>query len=276
MSQKDLTTSKLITCDTENSSKSTSSTDNDIILETQTVNDGIIQFKTSQNRAVRQRKPVERLGFSGNPSNADEHYDSENDFLCDASSEEWHPNEEDLFDDDEELGRVDEENTAKRRKPNESSRLNIPAERIGTTEALTSDDVLFDHADKERQETLIEVQTGETVVSHREESNDRNIECALLETMSPGEKIIFKRLLDMAADIKVLRTQILEISAPKNGNGRPNKAIDRDELMEIGLPLVDKTTMDKFEENLFEKCFKNKAVCVDCIQLFLVFDICSL
>lgn len=75
--------------------------------------------------------------------------------------------------------------------------------------------------------------------------------------MSLGERIIFKTIMGLAADVKVLKKMVLG----SDDTLQPISNVDRSTLASIGLPLTDKKGMDEFEEKLTkDELFKKKVV----------------
>lgn len=156
-----------------------------------------------------------------------------------------------------------------------------PIERLGLTEELTNDDHLFLLAGQQQLEQIVPAEetvkitvpeivqnvpvtcTGETLAKSQtdetvHQANIKNTDSTILAVMSPGEKVIFKTLLDMAAEIKVLKSHIF--TGTVHGTVRPNKIIEKNKLLEIGLPFKEKGALGKFEYDLLQDEFKEKVV----------------
>lgn len=90
-------------------------------------------------------------------------------------------------------------------------------------------------------------------------------ESSALEIMSPGERIIFKMALGISADIKTIKKSLIDLRSSNNTiqqSGPINKSVDKQQLLEIGLPLTSKNGFDEFEKKLKQEVFEKKVVCI--------------
>lgn len=159
-----------------------------------------------------------------------------------------------------------------------------PVERYGVAEAKANDDERFqslNQSDQERTEATPQLLMATTVsnpnqIDHEEMDRTETIPQTLIATtvpnakkddnivsaldvMSPGERIIFQRLLEMAADIRVLKS--LVVDNPLNGDtSQPIRRVDDAKLLEIGLPLGEKENLGKFEYDLLKEEFRASVV----------------
>lgn len=109
-------------------------------------------------------------------------------------------------------------------------------------------------------ESVSETVKENTTIAKNNQNNDLTV------MMSPGEKIIFKMLLDIAADIKTLKSDAVDFKVYGYGSDTTCKIkrIDKTKLLEIGLPLKEPSGLGKFEYDLSTKEFRNKVVCHIC------------
>lgn len=96
------------------------------------------------------------------------------------------------------------------------------------------------------------------------------------QIMSPGEKILYAKILELMVEIKIIRNNVVEqlqVSAKEATQKDTNlKRLKRDQLLELGLPLENVTQMKAFESKLKNNDFYRKAVYT---HDFLNFIYCS-
>lgn len=83
------------------------------------------------------------------------------------------------------------------------------------------------------------------------------------QMMSPGEQIIYAKLLDMIAELKLVQKSVSELSAKQpyvKENEKCLKQLKRNELIEVGLPIENLTQMESFERKLQDDVFYRKMV----------------
>lgn len=126
------------------------------------------------------------------------------------------------------------------------------------------------------------IQSIETAVDPEKRCNENTDSTDSIATMSPGEKVIFKMLLDLAADVKVLKSHVVSCSSTGSVNNITSviKTVQLTKLREIGLPLLNKENMGKFNYDLLKEEFKNKVVSIliqiyvyACIYQFIIFHL---
>lgn len=165
--------------------------------------------------------------------------------------------------------RQNDENSIARTK---SKRTTSNIDRLGTGEFESNDDDFFDNINREQQKDdaggvpardnsitpLIAPSIGS--VNERDSENGQ-------ATMSPGERILLGKLLDMMAEIKLMQKNVAELSeqvakqtARESCTGTSLKRLKRNELMELGLPLKNADELNTFESKLKEDEFYRKTV----------------
>lgn len=140
-------------------------------------------------------------------------------------------------------------------------------DRYGITEEEVNDDERFVSANRKNQDDLVQTQTTSEAEAESESisetvlntENDENEISKISDLMSPGEKLIFKRLLEMAADIKVLKSLAVDTI---HGVTQTIKSPERLQLLEIGLPLKEVSHLGKFEYEVTKEEFRTKAVSI--------------
>lgn len=88
--------------------------------------------------------------------------------------------------------------------------------------------------------------------------NENSISPTIDTILSPGEKILCKMIMEMAADIKALKSYLVESTVLDSK--RNIKTVNDVKLREVGLPLKNQMGMGKFEYDLLKEEFKNKVV----------------
>lgn len=163
---------------------------------------------------------------------------------------------------------------AKTRKTSDRpKRLRKQPERLGATEDNLNDDALFEEADRPHS---VSVRTdSETSGSNsevisliekdltKEQRNDKNTENSLFALMSAGEKAIFKMLVDISADITLLKQTSVGIETKCLARPLDNvgtiEIVNKRKLSELELPLTTKESLGKFEYRLSDQDFEKKA-----------------
>lgn len=82
--------------------------------------------------------------------------------------------------------------------------------------------------------------------------------------MSPGEKLIYKKMLEMSIEMKLMRKIIVDSRIPAMTSNIKMKTTSnkqsKQQLQELGLPLSAKTQLDTFEAKLNDDDFRQKSV----------------
>lgn len=117
----------------------------------------------------------------------------------------------------------------------------------------------------ETETVPIEVVDENACVRNGETEQENTDSTAVLTTsMSPGEKVIFKILVDLAADIKVLKSHIVscDSTTSKKEIKRGIRPIESSILVGIGLPLKKSEDLGRFNFNLLKEEFRTETVSV--------------
>lgn len=102
-------------------------------------------------------------------------------------------------------------------------------------------------------------QTGS---EHQNESTCENHSDLMM--LSPAEKILYLKMIDLMAELKVIQKGITELQVASKitkQNDTTLKRLKRDQLVELGLPLENETQMENFESKLKVDDFYRKTVC---------------
>lgn len=181
-------------------------------------------------------------------------------------------------------------------KPNErSKRARTQPNRYGISEHEVNDDAFFEELAStiplgETENNLdaahlgqLTLETTEEVLNHnsiidkssvgddnsqkneKADDNDHNERSAITnyDLMSPGEQILFRKIIELSADVKSLQQSIIEIQTNKHVNSKTatiNPADDK-EVKALGLPITNETSMQEFEKNLQKTDFYTRVVC---------------
>lgn len=192
-------------------------------------------------RSVRKRTQTNRFGMS-ELIDLDERAESEDDISVSNSSDSWEPNGSDRnSDNDEEV-----ENPAKKRRAEQQNTSNDDRILDDVYNSMQEHD--------EHHEQLVQTQTEVNVAKNNRDNAD------ITASMSAGERAIFARILDMAVDIKMLKKQVTDHMV--GNTSRTIRSIDKCNLVDHGLPLIDKESMDAFIKNLLKKEFRKNIVSV--------------
>lgn len=138
-----------------------------------------------------------------------------------------------------------------------SKRSRKPTDRFGLTEdEEENDDLLFDQIDAKtnsNKATDIHVTTEKSDI----QKND-SIDPAIVSQLTPGEQILFKKLVDLSTDVKVLQKTVVELEL-RQGKVEVEthnlNSADGALLLEIGLPLANEENINDFNDKLKKKSF---------------------
>lgn len=101
--------------------------------------------------------------------------------------------------------------------------------------------------------------------SFDDQINSQSDELAKSVTFSAGEKVILKLIVELAADVKLVKKHLSDILCKiqeQKEEGTVQTHIDEDELAAIELPLKNKLDLDQFEAKLKHKDFKDQVVSI--------------
>lgn len=151
--------------------------------------------------------------------------------------------------------------------PDRPVRTRNPVERYGISEKDVNDDDLFLLAAENHQQELVYTSTrpqsetvNQTVPSAK---GDDSSVATKFAVMSPGEKIIFKTLLEMAADVTVLKSMMVEsMGDTEVKRKKAIKSVGNAQLAAIGLPLKQTADLGKFEYDLLKEEFRTEVVSI--------------
>lgn len=194
-----------------------------------------ISVQIMSERPKRICKEIDRLGVDGNGINDDDLFDeidANNNTVSKATSQNNSVDSIIALDSETE-------------RENDPERETINANKSNVSEAVT--------------ENSIEIIDNNF---QRDANDSKSDEEALLGKMTEGEKIIFKRVLEIAADLKSMKKHFVEFRCGNvEQNGVVEIIVDKDVLQEIGLPLDSTQGLDEFEEKLKQTKFEKNVVC---------------
>lgn len=184
--------------------------------------------------------------------------------------------------------KIDDEKSIARTKP---KRVTNNVDRLGESEYEANDDLLFEsiqqnqtHSEADMENTggkndnsttnlRIELDNNATETVNGEEnsvektankSSTDNIE-GHVQMMSPGEKAIYGKLLDLVGEFKVLQKAVSEIQTVNrqtvHEKGICLQRLKKSQLTQLGLPFENVIQMNAFERKLKDDDFYEKAVC---------------
>lgn len=147
-----------------------------------------------------------------------------------------------------------------------SKRARTQPTRLGTGEYEDNDDAMFERIIEEETQTndgsssTSSVATGDcSSIGDKDDSNANSD----VNLMSPGEQLIFRKLIEIDASIKVLQRSIVEIRTDANYQikvptvNSPNAT----EIKELGLPLQNEKSFQEFDKKIQNMDLYAKAVC---------------
>lgn len=169
-------------------------------------------------------------------------------------------------------------------------RLTNTVNRLGMTEFDDNDDKFFENIRDQQEkevdgfdaangnnlldtsvESMDEKDIGRTVNGGQQSSSENTFKDDELHQQmifSPGEKILFQKMLDLMAELKVVQKGVMELTAQvskhatvtENDSEKGLKRLKRDELVDLGLPLKNLTQLKNFDRKLKEDDFYKKTV----------------
>lgn len=151
---------------------------------------------------------------------------------------------------------VDINNNNKRAK-----RIRKQIDRYGLTEEEENYDSLFDQ---------ISAQTSSDKATDSCVSTEKSDDCtnsAILSQLTPGEQMLFKKLIEISTDVKVLMKTVvgMELRQEKAEAETHNlNLVDNALLLEIGLPLANEEKINDFNNKLKNKAFWSTVVGIFC------------
>lgn len=175
--------------------------------------------------------------------------------------------------------------TQKRRSESESialtkaKRTTSNINRLGVQEYELNDDAFFDGVQKQQTDHAADVEIiGENIenitpnlsadensVEKAAKESSQKIDKSSLEMMSPGEKILYGKILDVLTELKVVRGVVSDLTAQYveqivKTNEKSLTKLKKDQLVELGLPLENVAQMKTFESKLKNDDFYKQTV----------------
>lgn len=139
----------------------------------------------------------------------------------------------------------------------------------GDREDDVNDDDLFARILKEANDNSeFQSETTQQVSENVSQSNEnqkstQSAQSSVISSMTPAERAIFDQLVDIAADIAVVKKRMIEIELKMTANQNSIPTVenkDRQKILELGLPLKCAADLKKFEENLKKSDFETEIV----------------
>lgn len=188
--------------------------------------------------------------------------------------------------------KIDDEESIARTRP---KRITNNVDRLGATEYEVNDDSFFERTQQKQTHSETDVEkpggnssnsalnlqddgdaTATKVVNAEEAAEENSVEKTAnksstdnverhVQMMSPGEKAIYGKLLDLVGEFKVLQKAVSELATVNHQTvhekGNCLQRLKKSQLTELGLPLENVTQMNAFEHKLKDGDFHKKAVC---------------
>lgn len=158
-----------------------------------------------------------------------------------------------------------------------TKRLRSQTQRFGVFEFEENDDSLLDELETSSQkQTKTAYAVGVDENTPPIATNSQKVdEDPALNLLSPGEKILYKKMIELHADVKVLQRTVVtmevrnsDCDSKKHGKRKELGVINEEQLQLLGLPLVDENGITGFDTKLKKKEFYDKVVSVLSIFLF--------
>lgn len=183
----------------------------------------------------------------------------------------------DICDDSSVDAGIKESGSSKRPNENNSSSETEPPNKrkrnqtvfYGDREDDVNDDDLFARILKEANDNSeFQSETTQQVSENVSQSNEnqkstQSAQSSVISSMTPAERSIFDQLVDIAADIAVVKKRMIEIELKMTANQNSIPTVenkDRQKILELGLPLKCAADLKKFEENLKKSDFETEIV----------------
>lgn len=151
-------------------------------------------------------------------------------------------------------------------------RKRIQTDFYGQREDDKNDDSIFDKVEEEintsknQSDTLQTVAEIESNIVSQDSASKSPLDCnpvPLVMNLSPFERILLDRLIDIQSDMAILKKQMLEINVKMCEKFTENteiRVVDDKKLLALGLPLNSAEHLDNFEKNLLEEEFCKQVV----------------
>lgn len=160
------------------------------------------------------------------------------------------------------------QSSSKRTAQNEKSTEMLSKRKCTRTQTLdsssedeTNDDQLFEDAIKESQ-SKEDIVVGETE-KNTPPSEAKKEEGNALSLLTPGEKLLYKILMDLRTDVKVIQKTIINAELKNCHTESKRKeygVVEKERLQRFGLPLTDENSVIGFNIKLKEKKFHDDIV----------------